>query len=191
MHLLLLQVCADATVSATCAGDSGSPVLLDGTTIQVGINSFSNGGGSCDSQTLDAYTRISYFYDWIQDQICIMSDDPPTSCQPSAAPSQVPSQIPSAAPSAMPSSEPSSMPSSVPSAAPSVSSMPSHSPSSVPSYIPSELPTFAPTMQAFEPRCCWQRCCDWCCDKARNVMNFITKGTKRLLGVAGGNSIDE
>ena len=48
--------------------DSGAPIVLAGTNIQIGVNSFSN--GNCETQTLDVYTRVSYYHDWIQAKIC-------------------------------------------------------------------------------------------------------------------------
>jgi len=77
----LKHVCAESSNTATCAGDSGSPVILDGTNIQIGVNSFSN--GDCMTQTLDVYTRLSYYYDWIRQQICensISSSDRQAAC---------------------------------------------------------------------------------------------------------------
>jgi Trypsin len=73
------HLCADARIGATCGGDSGAPITLGPRSIlQVGINSYSN--GQCESQTLDIYTRVSYFIPWIQQQICDLSSQPPPYC---------------------------------------------------------------------------------------------------------------
>lgn len=46
--------------------------------IQVGITSF---GRRCRADTYpNGFTRVSYYYDWIQEQICRFSSDPPTAC---------------------------------------------------------------------------------------------------------------
>lgn len=73
------HLCADSRRISTCGGDSGSPITLgESSRLQVGINSYSN--GKCSLQTLDFYTRISYFYDWIHEQVCTLSSLPPESC---------------------------------------------------------------------------------------------------------------
>ena len=66
-----------------CNGDSGGPLFtLDG--VQVGVTSF---GVGCEADLLpDGFARVSYFYDWIQDMICEISNDPPSSCPPPPAP---------------------------------------------------------------------------------------------------------
>jgi secreted trypsin-like serine protease len=73
------HLCADARVGATCGGDSGAPVTLGPrSNLQVGINSYSN--GQCETQTLDVYTRVSFFIPWIHQQICQLSSQPPPYC---------------------------------------------------------------------------------------------------------------
>jgi hypothetical protein len=136
-------------------GDSGSPVMLSGTTVQVGINSYSN-AFSCDSQTLDIYTRISFYYDWIQDRICDTSGIPPTDCAPSSAPSQKPTLQPTLTPSAPP--------------------------TLVPSIEPSATPSQSPTQGVIEPPCCFLvRCCQCCCALARKALQGIVTGVASLL----------
>jgi Trypsin len=79
-------LCANATAGkgtstpakGTCAGDRGGPILLDDTNIVVGLNSFSN-NVVCGSQTVDIYTRVSTYRQWIVDQICTISSSPPES----------------------------------------------------------------------------------------------------------------
>lgn len=84
------HLCANSRDIATCGGDSGSPVTLGSTSrLQVGINSYSN--GKCSSQTLDVYTRVSFFHDWIQQQICNKSRFPPKSCLETDTPTAAPS----------------------------------------------------------------------------------------------------
>ncbi|CAB9526527.1 Mite allergen Der [Seminavis robusta] len=89
------HICANSTLTATCGGDSGTGIFINGTDIQIGINSFSN--GRCDDQTLDFYTRVSFFYKWIQSGICDFSSDPPAEC-----PTPMPSVMPTPAPSSSP-----------------------------------------------------------------------------------------
>ncbi|CAB9502589.1 Plasminogen (Fragment) [Seminavis robusta] len=73
------HLCADSRQTATCGGDSGAPVTLGmSSNLQVGINSYSN--GKCSSQTIDVYTRVSVFADWIKEQVCALSARPPEYC---------------------------------------------------------------------------------------------------------------
>lgn len=86
----------------SCPGDAGGPVLKAGTNTLVGIQSFSD-RATCSSRTLNGYARISYSYNWIEEQICALSSNPPTSCpKPSAAPSMMPSRIPTHMPTPFP-----------------------------------------------------------------------------------------
>lgn len=123
--------------------------------VQVGINSYSN--GHCTTQTLDVYTRVSYYEAWIREQICSFSSNPPEYClPPSTHPSNDPSSSPSNIPSDIPSDVPSNAPTGFPSilqtgttnftngvaiAIPTASSSPSTMPTNLPSKMPSQLPT--------------------------------------------------
>jgi len=76
------NICGDSSpTKGTCAGDSGSPIMLvnpDGTvsSIILGLNSYSDGG--CTSQTIDVYTRASTYQIWIYQQVCAISVSRPT-----------------------------------------------------------------------------------------------------------------
>ncbi|KAG7368016.1 trypsin [Nitzschia inconspicua] len=95
-------LCVDPVSDASvCAGDSGGPLTVplvkvseqqgsegssttaqtvddDATAIQVGVISF---GTTCEPDNVpDGMTRVSYFYDWIQEQICRHSRVPPLNC---------------------------------------------------------------------------------------------------------------
>ncbi|CAB9526528.1 Tryptase beta-2 [Seminavis robusta] len=94
------MICGDSREKATCGGDSGSPIMVPGTTIQIGINSFSNGG--CNGQTVDAYTRVSTYYSWIQSQICIHSRSRPSTCDGDPSPTPQPASGPAPAPAPQP-----------------------------------------------------------------------------------------
>jgi secreted trypsin-like serine protease len=59
----------------TCSGDSGGPILLFGTTIQVGI--ISNGVGCGKRGVPGVNTRVSAFDEWIHNTICTLSNYPP------------------------------------------------------------------------------------------------------------------
>ena len=64
--------------ASTCNGDSGGPLLTVDGLVQVGITSF---GVNCDTVNLpNGFTRISYYYDWIQETICKYSNDRPSDC---------------------------------------------------------------------------------------------------------------
>lgn len=46
--------------------------------VQVGITSF---GVNCETVNLpNGFTRVSYYYDWIQETICKYSNDKPSDC---------------------------------------------------------------------------------------------------------------
>lgn len=67
------QICAGGTPTGglgTCHGDSGGPLqckMPDGRWYQVGVVSW---GVSCAKPNLpDVYTKVTAFYDWIQDII--------------------------------------------------------------------------------------------------------------------------
>jgi len=71
---------ADDGVDA-CSGDSGGPLLLlDGSSIQVGVIS---SGSGCDGRLPTVYSRVSAGQDWIKQQICELSAFPPEFCDPS------------------------------------------------------------------------------------------------------------
>eukprot|EP00934_Nitzschia_sp_Nitz4_P000990 Nitzschia sp. Nitz4//scaffold25_size161228//85672//86970//NITZ4_002434-RA/size161228-augustus-gene-0.114-mRNA-1//1//CDS//3329544598//990//frame0 len=90
----------------SCFGDSGGPLvqyLEDGSVVQVGIVSF--GAGCARENNPGVYTRLSTFYEWIQEQICDMSSNPPESCvketvQPTSSPTSNPTQSPTQSPTA-------------------------------------------------------------------------------------------
>ncbi|KAG7347620.1 trypsin [Nitzschia inconspicua] len=64
--------------SSTCLGDSGGPLTnIDGTRL-LGIVSF--GSGCRANQIPDGYARTSAMSDWIQQQICELSEFPPANC---------------------------------------------------------------------------------------------------------------
>ena len=74
------HLCGDSSPSeGTCAGDSGSPVVITGTKTVVGLNSYSD--NSCERQTIDVYTRVSTYSSWIAEQVCALSSDPPDECK--------------------------------------------------------------------------------------------------------------
>jgi V8-like Glu-specific endopeptidase len=117
------HLCASSKDIATCGGDSGSPVTLSSSSnLQVGINSYSN--GKCTSQTLDIYTRVSYFYDWIQQQICEKSKLPPKECMETEFPTLEPTETPTESPT----------------------ETPTESPTETPTPSPTDSPTFVPTV---------------------------------------------
>ncbi|XP_067645929.1 brachyurin-like [Eurosta solidaginis] len=51
--------------TATCTGDSGGPLVLASSKMQIGISSFGAADG-CEVGLPDAYTRVSFYLDWIQ-----------------------------------------------------------------------------------------------------------------------------
>lgn len=73
-------MCTDpfGDTTATCLGDSGGPVTdTDGKTL-VGIISF---GSGCEADHIpDGHVRLSEVSDWVQEQICLLSANPPDGC---------------------------------------------------------------------------------------------------------------
>jgi secreted trypsin-like serine protease len=79
----------------TCNGDSGGPLFVNGTNIQVGIVAMGRG---CARPNVPAVnTRVSAYQTWINTNICSMSSSPPTSC-PSKAPVRPPTRAPTKQP---------------------------------------------------------------------------------------------
>lgn len=62
----------------SCQGDSGGPLLLSNTNVIVGLVSFGDGCARLGIPSVN--TRISYYHDWIEQQICSVSAYPPASC---------------------------------------------------------------------------------------------------------------
>jgi len=89
-----IMVCNGGVVGGgkdTCSGDSGGPVFLANTTIQIGLVSFGIGCARPDVPAVN--TRISGFHDWITHTICELSDSPPTTCHKPSPPSSPVSPI--------------------------------------------------------------------------------------------------
>jgi hypothetical protein len=84
-----LTIPADPTVDAevfngNSGGGTGSTTTLSSSSsssvqaIQVGVSSF---GTDCQGDQIpDGFVRVSYFHDWITEQICLMSRYPPSDC---------------------------------------------------------------------------------------------------------------
>merc|ERR1712224_198926 len=72
------MMCAYSEGKDSCGGDSGGPLLIEGSSPStdelVGIVSW---GISCADQDYPGvYTRISYYYDWIVNTMCELNSDP-------------------------------------------------------------------------------------------------------------------
>jgi len=64
--------------TTTCLGDSGGPLTDTSGSTLVGIISF--GSGCKADQIPDGHVRLSEVHDWVQEQICLLSANPPTDC---------------------------------------------------------------------------------------------------------------
>lgn len=62
----------------TCQGDSGGPIMDDTTGTQVGVVSY--GIGCARASHFGVYARVSAVTEWIEEMICLHSQDPPDSC---------------------------------------------------------------------------------------------------------------
>jgi trypsin len=78
------MMCAGTTGVDACSGDSGSPLLVKGSSaekdVQVGLVSWGHGCGKYPG----VYSRISHLVPWIRKEICWRSINPPSylQCQP-------------------------------------------------------------------------------------------------------------
>ena len=113
------MLCAAQSGKDSCGGDSGGPLILPGNSSRydVLVGTVSWGMGCAEARFPGVYSRMSFFYDWIVEQVCALS---------SSSLSDIPDYMscPTPAPTI--------------SSAPSVSSAPSHSMS------PSRTPTHSP-----------------------------------------------
>eukprot|EP00529_Nitzschia_sp_RCC80_P013155 CAMPEP_0113508116 /NCGR_PEP_ID=MMETSP0014_2-20120614/36834_1 /TAXON_ID=2857 /ORGANISM="Nitzschia sp." /LENGTH=603 /DNA_ID=CAMNT_0000403785 /DNA_START=210 /DNA_END=2020 /DNA_ORIENTATION=+ /assembly_acc=CAM_ASM_000159 len=78
------MICADGA-GDTCLGDSGGPLIIPGSDlagsedVQVGVTSWGFGCGQ--EEFPGVYARVSDHMTWIQQQVCAMSSNPPSSFQ--------------------------------------------------------------------------------------------------------------
>ena len=103
------MICAGTEAGGmdACLGDSGGPLTITQNSqfVQVGVVSF--GAGCARPDKPGAYSRISTAYDWIQDELCDLSNNPPLTCkQPSKSPTTPPTQLPSPVPTKLPTKTP-------------------------------------------------------------------------------------
>ena len=64
--------------TATCLGDSGGPLTDANSNSLVGVISF---GVGCKADLIpDGHVRLSEVYDWIHEQMCLISANPPLDC---------------------------------------------------------------------------------------------------------------
>lgn len=76
------MLCAKDNGEDACQGDSGGPLIIRGKDgsgaddVQVGIVSW--GVGCANKNFPGVYARISEAYDWIKDEVCSRSQDPPS-----------------------------------------------------------------------------------------------------------------
>jgi cell division septation protein DedD len=138
------NLCATDYQQDGCQGDSGGPLLKKGLTdtedVQVGVVSW---GYGCAEQP-GVYARVSQGYDWIRQQVCALSDNPPGSfgCTiPTPSPSQHPTTVqPTPAPVVSPTPHP--VVTSYPTPSPTRGPTPRPTTTS-PTNVPTTYPTFS------------------------------------------------
>jgi len=73
------MLCAFANGTDGCQGDSGGPLVIKGSTpdedLLVGVVSW--GLGCAEEEFPGVYARVSAQHDWIREQVCGLSDEPP------------------------------------------------------------------------------------------------------------------
>jgi len=129
-NLPVLENMLCVTNDTSCQGDSGGPLIIKNEIsgdVQVGIVSWAIGCG--DGVYPGVHSRVSHLFDWIERNVCEMSNLIPQymSCAPTLNPTISPTQTPSNKPSPSPSTSPSTT-----------------SPSETPSKIPTQMPTSSP-----------------------------------------------
>ena len=138
------QVCVENTspFATACEGDSGGPLIITGTTTQVGLAS--HGLPDCNGPAV--YMQLSGYQTFLQTNICSLSDDPPAylACSGQGSPVTPPTPMPTASLVASPTKRPTLAPNKPPTKAPT--NPPIHEPTKRPTAPPSHHPTtLAPT----------------------------------------------
>ena len=111
------MICASAPNKDACSGDSGGPLIDTSRNIVVGVVSFGDGCAKIDKPGV--YARVSAAADFIDQALCILSDNPPANCAPSSSPiTQAPTPKDRASPTVEPVIEPVATPVTAPTLAP-------------------------------------------------------------------------
>jgi secreted trypsin-like serine protease len=93
-------ICAGPTTGGkgVCKGDAGAPLIIRGNSanqdIQVGIGSFIAAAGCALPNVPTAFTRVSYYTQWIQSAICDNSNSKPAFCSAAPQPTKNPTMKP-------------------------------------------------------------------------------------------------
>jgi len=134
----------------SCQGDSGGPIMTaEG--VQVGVVSF--GSGCARRNYPGVYARVGGVIDWINEQICDLSDNPPSFCggnidpSPTARPVTAPTPRPVTAPTPRPVTAPTPRPVTAPTPRPvtAPTARPVTAPTPRPITAPTPRPVTAPT----------------------------------------------
>ncbi len=139
--LTAASMCAADANEDACAGDSGGPLIVKGSTsaedLMVGVVSW---GWDCAVEP-GVYARVSQGYGWIRQEVCRLSANPPASFRcPTPAPRPTPK------PTSLPTKRPTHMPTRRPTNPPTIA--PTKEPSAMPSSQPTIEPTTEPTQKA-------------------------------------------
>jgi trypsin len=119
------MICAAQSGKDACGGDSGGPLIMRGnsTARDLLVGTVAWGVGCAEERYPGVYSRISFFYDWIVEQVCALSSSS------SEVPDYMSCPTPSPTVSASPSMSQAPSSSVSPSSAPTVSVAPSPQPS--------------------------------------------------------------
>lgn len=117
-----IKICAGGATQDACSGDSGGPLIDDATGALVGI--VSSGYQCAVPDYPGIYTRITGVTDFIQQGVCVLSNNPPFDCSgitaaPITSPTPAPSPFPSV-PSNVRNTDPTAAPQSILIAAPTI-----------------------------------------------------------------------
>jgi len=88
------MICASASGKDSCNGDSGGPLVIRGGTRDVQVGVVSWGIGCAHKDFPGVYARVSAQYNWIRENVCKRSSDPPEwfRCNNASTDSMKPSQ---------------------------------------------------------------------------------------------------